>query len=75
MKKLLHILNSGWFFLLATAVLIAGGRFGGAWLRWTGATLVVLCIAAGTADCVRRIRAGRYLRRKTGEPENPEIEK
>lgn len=75
MRRLLHILDSGWFFLLAMAVLIAEGKFGGLWLQWAGTALVVLCIIAGGVGCARRIRAGRYLRRKIGVPDESAAEK
>ena len=59
MKKLLRIFNSGWFLLLAMAVLIIGGRTKSEAMLWIG--------TANIRDCLRRLRALRYkVRQRPG---------
>ena len=75
MRKLYRILDSGWFFLLALATLIASGRLHLSWLWQVSAVLMILSAAASTVSIVRMIRAGRYLRRKAGKPDESIAEK
>ena len=67
MKKLLRIFNSGWFLLLAMAVLIIGGRTKSGGMLWSGTVLLLLGAAAGIRDCIRRLRALRHkIRQRPG---------
>lgn len=75
MRKLYRILDSGWFFLLALATLIAGGRLLLSGLEQAGAVLAILSAAASAVSIARMIRAGRYLRRKAGKPDESIAEK
>ena len=70
MKKLLRIFNSGWFLLLAMAVLIIGGRTKSGGMLWSGTVLLLLGAAAGIRDCIRRLRALRYKIRQRPGMEN-----
>lgn len=70
MKKVLRIFTSGWFFLLAMAVLIIGGRTKSEAMLWIGTVLLLLGAAAGIRDCLRRLRALRYKIRQRPGMEN-----
>ena len=70
MKKLLRIFNSGWFLLLAMAVLIIGGRTKSGGMLWSGTVLLLLGAAAGIRDCIRRLRALRHKIRQRPGMEN-----
>lgn len=70
MKKVLRIFTSGWFFLLAMAVLIIGGRTKSETMLWIGTVLLLLGAAAGIRDCLRRLRALRYKIRQRPGMEN-----